>query len=168
MIWFRYTDKLYIKKLGITFSPQNYHHHQQFLSKLKENKVNKKVNIDNQCCLRIPKGWNVALCHLSEENTLYYMKITFCYFSCSGWYCFRPTSMAALSSSPFARCSKLLNKTTVQKGIYQLNKQESMAFIPIRFINKKAGCSKNILLLFSIDQNHCTETYLFWWKKSLT
>ena len=89
------------------------------------------------------------------------MKITFCYFSCSGWHCFRPTSMAALSSSPFARCSKLLNKTTVQKGLYQLNKQESMAFIPIRFINKKAGCSKNILLLFSIDQNHCTETYLF-------
>jgi hypothetical protein len=26
--------------LGISFSPQNYHHHQQFLSKLKENKEN--------------------------------------------------------------------------------------------------------------------------------
>jgi hypothetical protein len=26
--------------LGITFSPQNYHHHQQFLSKLRENNEN--------------------------------------------------------------------------------------------------------------------------------
>ena len=26
--------------LGISFSPQNYHHHQQFLSKLKENNEN--------------------------------------------------------------------------------------------------------------------------------
>ena len=69
MIWFSYTDKLYIKMLGISFSPQNYHHHQQFLSKLKEN----------------------------NENDM-----TFCYFSCFGWYCFRPTSMAALSSSPLA------------------------------------------------------------------
>ena len=56
--------------LGISFSPQNYHHHQQFLSKLKE-------NIEND--------------------------MTFCYFSCFGWYCFRPTSMAALSSSPLVR-----------------------------------------------------------------
>ena len=32
---------------------------------------NKKVDIDNQWCLRILKGWNVALCHLSEENTYY-------------------------------------------------------------------------------------------------
>ena len=31
--------KLYIKMVGITFSPQNYHH-QQFLSKLRENNEN--------------------------------------------------------------------------------------------------------------------------------
>ena len=41
MIWFSYTDKLYINMLGITFSPQNYHHHQQFLSKLRE--INENV-----------------------------------------------------------------------------------------------------------------------------
>ena len=39
-------------------------------------KVNKKVNIDNQWCLKIPKGWNVALCRLSEEKyTLYYWNL---------------------------------------------------------------------------------------------
>ena len=30
----------------------------------------------------------------------------------------------------------------------------------ITFINKKAACSQNILFLFSIEQNHCTETFL--------
>ena len=40
MIWFSYTDKLYIKMLGIVFSPQKYHHHQQFLFKFKENTEN--------------------------------------------------------------------------------------------------------------------------------
>ena len=40
MIWFSYTDKLYIKMLGIIFSPQKYHHHQQFLFKFKDNNEN--------------------------------------------------------------------------------------------------------------------------------
>jgi hypothetical protein len=34
--------------------------------------------------------------------------MTFCYFSWLGRYCFRPTSMAALSSSVLARCVKTL------------------------------------------------------------
>ena len=33
-------------------------------------------NIDSQWCLKIPRGWNVALCHLSEENTLYWKPIS--------------------------------------------------------------------------------------------
>ena len=32
-------------------------------------------NIDNQWCLRIPKGGNVALCHLSEETTYYIITV---------------------------------------------------------------------------------------------
>ena len=31
-----------------------------------------RSNIDNQWCLRIPKGWNVTLCHLSEEKYILY------------------------------------------------------------------------------------------------
>ena len=31
--------------LGITFSPQNYHHHQQFLSKLRENNENDMTSV---------------------------------------------------------------------------------------------------------------------------
>ena len=35
-------------------------------------------DIDNQCsqkcCLKIPKGWNVALCRLSEEKYIVYYK----------------------------------------------------------------------------------------------
>ena len=38
-------------------------------------------------------------------------------------------------------------------------------FYLFTFINKKAACSQNILFLFSIEQNHCTETFLMWWKK---
>jgi hypothetical protein len=33
--------------------------------------------------------------------------ITFCYFSCLGWYCFQPMSMAALSLSALARCATI-------------------------------------------------------------
>ena len=71
VISFSYKDKLYIKMPRIFFSPHNYHHQQQFLSKLKE----------------------------SNENDM-----LFHYFSCFGWHCFWPTSMAPLSLSALARC----------------------------------------------------------------
>jgi hypothetical protein len=44
--------------------------------------------------------------------------MTFCYFSCLGQYCFRPTSMAALSSSALARWIFFtdLNSVTSERG----------------------------------------------------
>ena len=60
MIWFSYTDKLYINMLGITFSPQNYHHHQQFLSKLRENNENGMTSAVWACYDFGPRVWQLS------------------------------------------------------------------------------------------------------------
>ena len=57
MIWFSYTDKLYI---GITFSPQNYHHHQQFLSKLRKNNENDMTSIVWAVIAFGPRVWPLS------------------------------------------------------------------------------------------------------------
>ena len=50
--------------LGITFSPQNYHHHQQFLSKLRE--INENVMTSAVWAVIVfgPRVWQLsARCH---------------------------------------------------------------------------------------------------------
>ena len=51
--------------LGITFSPQNYHHHQQFLSKLRENNENGMTSAVWACYDFGPRVWQLAANPLS-------------------------------------------------------------------------------------------------------
>ena len=60
MIWFSYTDKLYINMLGITFSPQNYHHHQQISSKLRENNENDMTSAVWAVIVFGPRVWPLS------------------------------------------------------------------------------------------------------------
>ena len=60
MIWFSYTDKSYINMLGITFSPQNYHHHQQILSKLRENNENGMSSVVWAVIVFGPRVWPLS------------------------------------------------------------------------------------------------------------
>ena len=62
MIWFSYSDKLYIIMLGITFSPQNYHHHQQFISKLRENNENVMTSVVWAVIVFSPHVWQLSVC----------------------------------------------------------------------------------------------------------
>ena len=48
--------------LGITFSPQNYHHHQQFLSKLRENNENDMTSIVWAIIVFGPRVWLLSAC----------------------------------------------------------------------------------------------------------
>ena len=48
--------------LGITFSPQNYHHHQQFLSKLRENNENDMTSVVWAVIVFGPRVWRLSAC----------------------------------------------------------------------------------------------------------
>jgi hypothetical protein len=64
------------------------------------------------------------------------MKMTLCYFSCLGRYCFRPTSMAALSSSALACCPDA-------SKFYWVN---HCRFIPNNYVHQKLMHWPNIFL----------------------
>ena len=49
--------------LGITFSPQNYHHHQQFLSKLRENNENDMTSVVWAVIVFGPSVWLLSAQH---------------------------------------------------------------------------------------------------------
>ena len=58
--------------LGITFSPQNYHHHQQIPSKLRENNENDMTSAVWAVIVFGPRVWQLsACCHyvLRAHNT---------------------------------------------------------------------------------------------------
>ena len=46
--------------LGITFSPQNYHHHQQFLPKLRENNENVMTSVVWAIIVFGPRVWQLS------------------------------------------------------------------------------------------------------------
>ena len=57
--------------LGITFSPQNYHHHQQFLSKLRENNENDMTSAVWAGTVFGPRLWPLSACRHSLAETGY-------------------------------------------------------------------------------------------------
>ena len=48
--------------LGITFSPQNYHHHQQIPSKLRENNENDMTSAVWAVIVFGPRVWPLSVC----------------------------------------------------------------------------------------------------------
>ena len=81
--------------LGITFSPQNYHHHQQFLSKLRENNENDMTSVVWAVIVFGPRVWPLSACRhyvlrdtvprlclklMSEESQPFWAKSIYHYF----------------------------------------------------------------------------------------
>ena len=59
--------------LGITFSPQNYHHHQQIPSKLRENNENDMTSAVWAVIVFGPRVWPLSACRhyvLRGQNIL--------------------------------------------------------------------------------------------------
>ena len=57
--------------LGITFSPQNYHHHQQFLSKLRENNENDMTSVVWAVIVFGQRVWLLSACRYYVLHGLY-------------------------------------------------------------------------------------------------
>ena len=77
------------------FSPQNYHHHQQFLSKFRENNENDMTSVVWAGTAFGPRLWPLSACRhsLADRTFSYFLfkfkennenDMKFCYFSCLG------------------------------------------------------------------------------------
>ena len=70
----RGTLNIFFKHFKETFQFQ-FNFRSKFQFKVKSPSI-LHVNIDSQWCLRIPKGWNVALCRLSKEKYILYYNVS--------------------------------------------------------------------------------------------